>query len=182
LEVEVAAVGELLEDAVRAWAAADPASIAALSINYSTFANPFLHVAESAYFEAARGDGTSSTVIATAARMWLETHPNEPATPYSSPQNRFLWAAEVAFFEMFPGVIRPPEKPEVPGGRKKQQIPRDLRWEVWERDDFTCNLCGIRRRLSIDHIWPESKGGALDIDNLQTLCESCNSAKGTKTQ
>lgn len=62
----------------------------------------------------------------------------------------------------------------------KKPIPATLRWEVWERDDFTCRHCGTRRNLSCDHIHPESKGGEATLDNLQTLCRSCNSAKGDR--
>lgn len=63
---------------------------------------------------------------------------------------------------------------------KKQPIPKDLRWTVWERDDFTCQICGSRRNLTIDHIYPESKGGELTLENAQTLCKSCNSRKNAK--
>jgi 5-methylcytosine-specific restriction endonuclease McrA len=62
----------------------------------------------------------------------------------------------------------------------KAVVPTDLRWEVWERDDFTCQHCGSRRRLSIDHKVPESKGGTTTLDNLQTLCSPCNSRKWTR--
>lgn len=63
---------------------------------------------------------------------------------------------------------------------QKEPIPVDLRWEVWERDNFTCRHCGIRRYLVIDHLHPESKGGQMTLDNLQTLCRSCNSRKGDR--
>ena len=62
---------------------------------------------------------------------------------------------------------------------RKQKIPNSLKWEVWERDNFTCK-CGTRRNLSIDHIVPEYEGGLTELDNLQTLCKSCNSKKGAK--
>jgi hypothetical protein len=62
----------------------------------------------------------------------------------------------------------------------KQPIPQDIRWRVWERDNFTCQNCGARQRLSVDHIIPESKGGTLALDNLQTLCSRCNSSKGSR--
>jgi hypothetical protein len=60
----------------------------------------------------------------------------------------------------------------------KPIIPDKLRWEVWERDNFTCCHCGKRTDLTIDHIVPVAKGGQTVKDNLQTLCKSCNSKKG----
>lgn len=63
---------------------------------------------------------------------------------------------------------------------RKIPIPPDIRWVVWERDNFTCKRCGIRKHLSVDHIIPESKGGTLDMGNLQTLCRGCNSSKGAR--
>ncbi len=56
-------------------------------------------------------------------------------------------------------------------------IPDALRWEVWSRDDFRCRSCGSRLFLVIDHIKPERHGGRTVSDNLQTLCQSCNSRK-----
>lgn len=66
------------------------------------------------------------------------------------------------------------------GVYKKEPISRELRFEVWDRDNFTCQHCGTRRDLSVDHIYPESKGGPTLLDNLQTLCRPCNSRKGSK--
>jgi hypothetical protein len=57
-------------------------------------------------------------------------------------------------------------------------IPTELRWEIWERDNFQCVICGSRRHLTIDHIIPVSAGGKTKKSNLQTLCQTCNSAKG----
>ena len=56
-------------------------------------------------------------------------------------------------------------------------IPDPLRWEVWSRDNFTCLCCGSRMFLVIDHVHPEAHGGKTVIDNLQTLCQPCNSRK-----
>ena len=62
-----------------------------------------------------------------------------------------------------------------------KKVPTSMRWEVWERDDFTCQHCGSRKKLSIDHIYPVSLGGETSLDNLQTLCRRCNSIKGNRT-
>ena len=64
--------------------------------------------------------------------------------------------------------------------KTKEPIPPDIRWAVWERDNFTCKHCGSRKNLTIDHIVPESKGGKMTMENAQTLCRSCNSRKGAR--
>ena len=70
--------------------------------------------------------------------------------------------------------------PRFPSTKSKQKIPTHIRWKIWQRDNFICQLCGSRQYLTIDHIHPESKGGTLDEDNLQTLCRSCNSRKSSR--
>jgi hypothetical protein len=65
-------------------------------------------------------------------------------------------------------------------GYKKKPIPEDLRWMVWERDNFTCRDCGSRKHLTVDHIVPEVVGGEATMENCQTLCKSCNSRKGAR--
>lgn len=62
----------------------------------------------------------------------------------------------------------------------KKPIPEELRWEVFERDDFRCKHCGSRWMLRADHIHPERYGGKATLANLQTLCERCNRKKGCK--
>lgn len=64
---------------------------------------------------------------------------------------------------------------------------------VFERDNYTCQICGISRDfldsfceglgdyllLEADHIQSVSQGGSgKDIDNLQCLCWRCNRKKG----
>ena len=76
------------------------------------------------------------------------------------------------------------EPPRTISGKKnhkqKLPIPESIRWAVWERDNFTCQHCGSRKKLTVDHIYPESKGGEMTMDNAQTLCKSCNSRKGAR--
>ena len=61
---------------------------------------------------------------------------------------------------------------------KKREIPEKLRWRVFQRDGFRCNHCGSQSMLRVDHIVAESKGGRLEMNNLQTLCDPCNTKKG----
>lgn len=55
-----------------------------------------------------------------------------------------------------------------------------LRTQVFERDAYRCVTCGTHKNLTCDHKHPESKGGATTLENLQTMCKSCNSKKGVK--
>jgi 5-methylcytosine-specific restriction endonuclease McrA len=34
--------------------------------------------------------------------------------------------------------------------------------------------------MTIDHIYPKSKGGTNDLNNLQPMCQTCNSKKSDK--
>ncbi len=55
-----------------------------------------------------------------------------------------------------------------------------MRFEVFKRDEFTCQYCGITPPagvLEIDHITPVSKGGKNRQDNLITACFDCNRGK-----
>jgi hypothetical protein len=63
---------------------------------------------------------------------------------------------------------------------KSHQLKPSLRKSVMERDAYRCRHCDSHIDLSVDHIYPKSKGGTDDLDNLQTLCRPCNSKKGVK--
>jgi hypothetical protein len=54
------------------------------------------------------------------------------------------------------------------------------RFEVFKRDDFTCQYCGRKSPdvvLEADHIVPLSGGGSDDVINLTTSCWECNRGK-----
>lgn len=64
---------------------------------------------------------------------------------------------------------------------QRRTIPLAIRAAVMERDGYACVFCGETDVLTLDHIWPYSKGGRDTVDNLRVLCRSCNSAKGDRT-
>jgi 5-methylcytosine-specific restriction endonuclease McrA len=64
------------------------------------------------------------------------------------------------------------------------RIPRDThrrkitRRAVFARDDWTCQYCGSRSNLTVDHVVPRSKGGESSWDNIVASCAPCNRRKG----
>lgn len=49
---------------------------------------------------------------------------------------------------------------------------------VYRRDGYRCVTCGAGDELSIDHIVAIKDGGTNRLENLQTMCRSCNTEKG----
>jgi 5-methylcytosine-specific restriction endonuclease McrA len=66
------------------------------------------------------------------------------------------------------------------GITKRRRMPRYKSAAVFARDGHTCVHCGTSEQLTVDHVWPHSRGGSDDMENLQTLCHSCNSKKGAR--
>lgn len=64
--------------------------------------------------------------------------------------------------------------------RSREPISKKLRKAVYERDHYRCVECGATDHLSLDHIIPWSLGGEDTMENLQTMCRSCNSRKGNR--
>lgn len=56
---------------------------------------------------------------------------------------------------------------------------RELRALCLYRDSYTCRFCG-GIGLEADHIIPRAFGGPDLLSNLQTLCRTCNAAKGIR--
>lgn len=66
---------------------------------------------------------------------------------------------------------------------KRNNIGKGKRERIYARDGWACLKCGNDTvgYLSLDHIVPIADGGSNSDDNLQTLCKTCNCAKGRKT-
>lgn len=112
-----------------------------------------------------------------------------PSTISQSPYNRRFgsWTNALTNFVEYansnntevPALLEKPESVTKTGRDPSLR----LRWHVLQRDSFKCCKCGSSPafmnavELHVDHIKPWSKGGETVIENLQTLCSSCNLGK-----
>lgn len=82
-----------------------------------------------------------------------------------------------------PPIIDRAGQPIVFAKGERAKMNDSLRWKVMERDEFMCQICGRSRmkgddiKLHVDHKMPIAKGGKTELDNLWTLCASCNLGK-----
>lgn len=63
---------------------------------------------------------------------------------------------------------------------KRKSLSKKTRFEIFKRDQFTCQYCGSTPPhvvLHVDHINPVANGGDNSDDNLITSCDSCNQGK-----
>jgi 5-methylcytosine-specific restriction endonuclease McrA len=65
----------------------------------------------------------------------------------------------------------------------KLMSPKFSRENVFIRDRYTCQYCGIKRarsQLSIDHVIPKFHGGRSSWENVVAACHECNRKKDNK--
>jgi 5-methylcytosine-specific restriction endonuclease McrA len=61
------------------------------------------------------------------------------------------------------------------------RFPAFTRFNVFLRDRFECQYCGVGDDLTFDHLVPRSRGGLTTWDNVITACSTCNLRKGNKS-
>ena len=65
--------------------------------------------------------------------------------------------------------------------RHSRTIPQDVKIAVTLRDGGKCRVCGSKKDLQYDHIYPWSLGGRSDDpNNIQLLCGYHNRLKGNR--
>ena len=64
---------------------------------------------------------------------------------------------------------------------KRTSKPVFNRYNVFLRDNFTCQYCGSKQDLTFDHIMPRSRGGENSWINVVTACSPCNVRKGQRS-
>lgn len=55
------------------------------------------------------------------------------------------------------------------------------RQNIFRRDGHVCGYCESKKDLTIDHVFPKSRGGKNTWDNLVTCCKKCNAKKDNRT-
>src|SRR6476620_5677873 len=55
------------------------------------------------------------------------------------------------------------------------------RHNIMKRDHYQCQYCGSNKNLTLDHLFPKSRGGKSSWTNLITACHRCNTRKGDRT-
>ena len=76
-----------------------------------------------------------------------------------------------------PVVIRLVSYVRVPRDAHRRKITRRA---VFARDSWTCQYCGSRSNLTVDHVIPRSKGGTSSWENIVASCAPCNRRKGDR--
>jgi 5-methylcytosine-specific restriction endonuclease McrA len=67
---------------------------------------------------------------------------------------------------------------------RKWSPPRFRKKAIFNRDSWQCQYCQTllhRSSVTIDHVYPRSRGGSNSWKNCVTSCKSCNRKKGSKT-
>lgn len=62
-----------------------------------------------------------------------------------------------------------------------RHISKEIKFQVWQRDNGKCTKCGSSRHLNYDHIKPYALNGDSSLGNLRLLCFHCNQRQAIKT-
>lgn len=76
-----------------------------------------------------------------------------------------------------PVVIRLMSYVNVPRDTARRKITRRA---VFARDGWSCQYCGKRSNLTVDHVIPRSKGGDSTWENIVASCAPCNRRKADR--
>ncbi len=64
---------------------------------------------------------------------------------------------------------------------KPQKRVAFTRFNLFLRDEFSCQYCGATGDLTFDHVVPRASGGITSWENVVAACSPCNLRKGSKS-
>ena len=92
---------------------------------------------------------------------------------------------DAPLYGRYGGTYSSIERSQQPFSAQRTRFPSSVKHELFEKCRGVCAGCLDNFRqpgnMEIDHIVPLHKGGTNDPHNLQLLCRSCNTQKGTGT-
>ncbi len=94
---------------------------------------------------------------------------------------RFKTAVDAEINNILQGSSKDVTLPRVLIIRSTRELTEAEKRQIKARDKNTCLCCGVWgkvTKLQIDHILPFNLGGETTLENSQTLCRTCNNAKG----
>jgi len=64
---------------------------------------------------------------------------------------------------------------------KPQKRVAFTRFNLFLRDEFSCQYCGSKGDLTFDHVVPRARGGVTSWENVVAACSTCNLHKGSRS-
>ncbi len=64
---------------------------------------------------------------------------------------------------------------------KPQRKVAFTRFNLFLRDEFSCQYCGTAGDLTFDHVVPRARGGRTSWENVVAACSKCNLRKGSRS-
>ena len=64
---------------------------------------------------------------------------------------------------------------------KPARYPAFTRFNLFLRDEFSCQYCGAHGEMTFDHVVPRSRGGRTTWENVVAACGRCNLRKANLT-
>ncbi|MEO1725173.1 MAG: HNH endonuclease, partial [Pseudomonadota bacterium] len=96
--------------------------------------------------------------------------------------DRVAIVAEYDFEVRSPSVaIRLPSVVVLRDYVKPARYPAFTRFNLFLRDEFTCQYCGAKGEMTFDHVIPRSRGGKTTWENVVAACSRCNLKKADHT-
>lgn len=78
-------------------------------------------------------------------------------------------------------IIRIPSVVVLKDYVKPQKRVAFTRFNLFLRDEFSCQYCGARGDLTFDHVVPRARGGVTSWENVVAACSRCNLRKGARS-
>jgi 5-methylcytosine-specific restriction endonuclease McrA len=86
--------------------------------------------------------------------------------------------------DVYPGIPLPSVIRLIGYRRVPEHMAKLTKKNFYLRDHYRCQYCGRRfdaADLTLDHVFPKSRGGKATWENLVTACMECNQRKNDKT-